>query len=800
MKEKLILVIIASGVLLGSVQSSSPVHAEAQYVGQKLSVVLLGDSYSAGNGADGTEYGPAGCHRNTNTWAEQYKEWLRSLGLAVTFQNRACSGAKTGDLLENQKRVAHKVVRLADWRVDASAVEEYIAKNDVCVVRTTDEVRDASQRIVSIERMPGVGANVSVECAFVMKSPVDGVDKSTDLVLLTIGGNDLGFDSIIRECFAKVVRVASFLSSCKNKIENAVEELPDMVERTWKILDALRTRLRPDAKIVLAGYPLLALDNNVAHFGYPIAQEVRKLGIEGNRRQKEMVAAYNRTNGGEQIVFVDAINSYFAGHEPDAAADRKNPNRWVHEFFEPSIIDMSGWYHPNPLGHSAYALKVREAVPLSTIMQPIVQAKSDIDIVFVVDTTGSMYPHVQLMKDTITTIIQSIEDRARSARFALVTYQDHPEYSGSASDYPARVEIGFSEDRDAVVAVVNKVHTGDGGDLEEAVYSGIQTGLDLPWRAGVKKIVIVLGDAPAKDPEPVTGLTEQDIIDRAYAVDPAQIYTVDMGHNETTGLRGLSEATGGALYSRAEGTVDELILRSVESISQKPHAWLNGPYVAKVGDTIELDASGSYSANGAIVKYEWDLNADGSYDLVTTQAVLLHKTNTEVSGLMAVRVTDTSGQVNIANTFLTVSDDGDEIPRAFDNCPDVANQSQNDYDQDGLGDSCDEDPGFLEEYGYYESIGRRTLSTDGTIGDEKEGGSRRSVVSMDGRGDFGVEADTATSNAKTETVVGRRGVQEVVEGAQLQRTNWLAWVVVGSAGLISGVGGFWYWRKHRQTG
>src|SRR4051812_49576971 len=61
-----------------------------------LKVVLLGDSYSAGNGA-GSYYGPAGCYRSSRNWAERYLDTLRATR-NVTFVNRACSGAVLADL------------------------------------------------------------------------------------------------------------------------------------------------------------------------------------------------------------------------------------------------------------------------------------------------------------------------------------------------------------------------------------------------------------------------------------------------------------------------------------------------------------------------------------------------------------------------------------------------------------------------------------------------------------------------------------------------------------------------------
>jgi hypothetical protein len=89
----------------------SPASAEEEP--ERLKVVLLGDSYSAGNGA-GSYYGPRGCYRSRRNWAERYLDTLRAADWKVMFVNRACSGATTSDVLNPRLMRAY----IASWFLD----------------------------------------------------------------------------------------------------------------------------------------------------------------------------------------------------------------------------------------------------------------------------------------------------------------------------------------------------------------------------------------------------------------------------------------------------------------------------------------------------------------------------------------------------------------------------------------------------------------------------------------------------------------------------------------------------------
>ena len=282
-------------------------------------------------------------------------------------------------------------------------------------------------------------------------------------------------------------------------------------------------------------------------------------------------------------------------------------------------------------------------------------------------------------------------------RYALVTYQDHPDGGGVAGNYPSRVDQDFTENPGDVLDALGKVELAPAGDPAESVYSGIVQGLSLRWRKDASKVMLVLGDGPAKDPEPVTGLTWQTLRLGSYAVSNTRVSTVGNPAAMGGGLAELTEATGGrTIPDGTSGKTPQDIADDVtEGAADKPFAWLQGPYVAKVGSEVRLDARASYSPNGDVVKYEWDFDGDGTFDQTTTADMVVHRYDKEVSGHVMVRVTDAKGETSVGSTKLDITRDGDVIPDAYDNCPDVANPNQQDIDGNWIGDECEDPDQFL---------------------------------------------------------------------------------------------------------
>lgn len=228
-------------------------------------------------------------------------------------------------------------------------------------------------------------AHSGAETSDILETQLPQVSPDTDLVMFTIGGNDVGFSTIVENCFLVAFRSAD---GCRSSVDAAQADLSGVVEATRKILDELAAKLQPDAQIVILGYPLLATDTpyilcdyHVICWGdyeYDASAGVRQLGLEANALQDTLVAAYNQQPGVPQAIHVTDIHDLFAGHEP--APGDSNTYRWVDEFFETETqqvppgfsaetdyrysADKFTFWHPGITGHAQEAAHLESELGL----------------------------------------------------------------------------------------------------------------------------------------------------------------------------------------------------------------------------------------------------------------------------------------------------------------------------------------------------------------------------------------------------------------------------------------------------
>ena len=280
--------------------------------------------------------------------------------------------------------------------------------------------------------------------------------------------------------------------------------------------------------------------------------------------------------------------------------------------------------------------------------------KPKVDLVFAIDTTGSMGPYIDGVKSAARTIASDLFRKA-DARIALVDYKDF--YACSSDPYAAHVDLPFSTDGAAFDTAIGGLSATGGCDFPESVYSGLMEAIKLPWRDGVTKAVIVMGDAPPHDPEPTTGFTRASVSAAAIAVDPAAIYSINIGGGGSPYFEDLATDTGGTAYPASDpSTAVEQVTTAITTITESAlTADAGGPYSGAVREPVTFDASSSSPPTGAsIVSYEWDFDGDGSYDLETSQPTVSHVYRRPFSGTVGLRVTTDASPPETATATSTV--------------------------------------------------------------------------------------------------------------------------------------------------
>jgi lysophospholipase L1-like esterase len=175
----------------------------------------------------------------------------------------------------------------------------------------------------------------------VLANQVQSLNATTNIVTITIGGNDAGFSSVITSCAAPFI-------SCNGDITNAQNYIRDTLPGNLNnVYSQIRSRA-PNARVVVLGYPriFMGVDCNAGTFFS--TDEMTKLNATADLLKTTVAgraAAYGFT-------FKDAIPA-FTGHAVCSSTE------WLNGLSNP----VGDSYHPNRTGHrSGYEALVRSVI------------------------------------------------------------------------------------------------------------------------------------------------------------------------------------------------------------------------------------------------------------------------------------------------------------------------------------------------------------------------------------------------------------------------------------------------------
>ncbi|MFI5911037.1 choice-of-anchor P family protein [Dactylosporangium sp. NPDC051541] len=199
------------------------------------------------------------------------------------------------------------------------------------------------------------------------------------------------------------------------------------------------------------------------------------------------------------------------------------------------------------------------------------------DIVFLADTTGSMFDPIADVRANAGSVMGQIAAAQPSAQFGVAEFKDVDDSA------PFTVRQDITADQGAVQAGIDQWSADGGGDLPEdqlnALYK-LSTGA-VNFRTGGTRIIVIFGDAPSHDPS--IGHSLGDTIAALNAAH-IRVVAVDVGGMNAGGqAEAITSGTGGVyLPNVPAGEVSAAILAGISAITVKvaPSTFDCGPSLA----------------------------------------------------------------------------------------------------------------------------------------------------------------------------------------------------------------------------
>ena len=181
-------------------------------------------------------------------------------------------------------------------------------------------------------------------------------------------------------------------------------------------------------------------------------------------------------------------------------------------------------------------------------------AESSLDVVFMIDTTGSMDPYVDEVKQNIIRIIENVLEYSPKVRMGCVAYKDHGD-EGEDEFYLTKI-LPLTFEKKEIIGFMHspELYIGEGGGGPEAVECALHEAVAFTWDKTAPKAIILIGDKPPHGVmdglKSCTKMRDYREEIKAIKVKGIKIYSVLCNNiSETEGnFRWMADETGGKFF------------------------------------------------------------------------------------------------------------------------------------------------------------------------------------------------------------------------------------------------------------
>jgi len=224
------------------------------------------------------------------------------------------------------------------------------------------------------------------------------------------------------------------------------------------------------------------------------------------------------------------------------------------------------------IGIVIFGLAILSVGLLASAPNASAAGEAKLDMVFAIDTTGSMGSYISDTKDDATNLVDKIMAGVDDSRVGVLGYKDF----GDSEDYMFK-DYAYSSDKSTIVSNINDLSASGGGDWSEAVYEALMAIINGDevgsWRSGATRVIMLMGDAPPHEEGDSASYvyTADEVISAAKAKDVMICTVVVSGDADAEEkFAKLAEGTGCTAYSIDEAeAASEKIEKVVEEAVEK---------------------------------------------------------------------------------------------------------------------------------------------------------------------------------------------------------------------------------------
>ncbi|WP_030994054.1 MULTISPECIES: SGNH/GDSL hydrolase family protein [unclassified Streptomyces] len=179
---------------------------------------------------------------------------------------------------------------------------------------------------------------------------LDALTQDTDLVTVTLGGNDLGFTDVLVKCVLAGLGTREG-APCRDTVSGDVDAaFTELADRLPEMVADIEQR-SPEARVVVVGYP------------NPFPAEGSGCGSSVPLAKGDVTWLHQTTDRLNSLLEASAVDKHADFVDTSKAFEGKDmcgpaSTRWIN----PLLPVTSGSAHPNAAGHLATAAAVRERI------------------------------------------------------------------------------------------------------------------------------------------------------------------------------------------------------------------------------------------------------------------------------------------------------------------------------------------------------------------------------------------------------------------------------------------------------